>query len=77
MFKSILVCLDGSNLAEHILPHVTEMAMQGPTKVTLLEVLPETCRGNDRGYTEDPLVSTTSFGRVPPRTGIAAGRGWG
>jgi nucleotide-binding universal stress UspA family protein len=41
VFKRILVCLDGSNLAEHILPHVIEMAMQGPTKVTLLEVLPE------------------------------------
>jgi nucleotide-binding universal stress UspA family protein len=41
MFKRILVCLDGSDLAEHVLPHVAEMAMQGPTNIVLLEVLPE------------------------------------
>jgi nucleotide-binding universal stress UspA family protein len=45
MFKRILVCLDGSDLAEHVLPHVSEMVEQGPTKVVLLKVLPETIGG--------------------------------
>jgi nucleotide-binding universal stress UspA family protein len=45
MFKRILVCLDGSELAEHILPHVAEIATQGPTEVVLLKVLPETIGG--------------------------------
>ncbi len=40
MFKKILVCLDGSNLAEQILPYVTEMALQYSTKVVLLRVIP-------------------------------------
>ena len=45
MFKRILVCLDGSELAEHILPYVAEIATQGPTEVVLLKVLPETIGG--------------------------------
>ena len=45
MFKTILVCLDGSELAEHILPHVAEIAAQGSTRVVLLKVLPETIGG--------------------------------
>ena len=45
MFKKILVCLDGSDLAEHVLPHVSDMVTQGPTRVVLLKVLPETIGG--------------------------------
>lgn len=45
MFKKILVCLDGSDLAEHVLPHVSDMVEQGPTKIVLLKVLPETIGG--------------------------------
>lgn len=45
MFKRILTCLDGSDLAEHILPYVADVAMPGSTKVTLLKVLPENIGG--------------------------------
>jgi nucleotide-binding universal stress UspA family protein len=45
VFKKILVCLDGSDLAEHVLPHVSDMVEQGPTRVVLLKVLPETIGG--------------------------------
>lgn len=45
MFKRILVCLDGSELAEHILPHVAEIAAQGSARVILLKVLPESIGG--------------------------------
>lgn len=45
MFQKILVCLDGSELAEHVLPHVSGMVARGPTKVVLLKVLPETIGG--------------------------------
>lgn len=45
MFKRILVCLDGSDLAEHILPHVTEIATPNLTTVVMLKVLPETIGG--------------------------------
>jgi len=39
MFKKIVVCLDGSSLAEKILPYVTEGAVRFNTKVVLLRVL--------------------------------------
>ncbi|NQT73744.1 MAG: universal stress protein [Chloroflexi bacterium] len=39
MFKKIVVCLDGSSLAEKILPYVTEGAVRFNTKVILLRVL--------------------------------------
>ena len=39
MFKRIVVCLDGSSLAEKILPYVTEGAVPFSTKVILLRVL--------------------------------------
>jgi nucleotide-binding universal stress UspA family protein len=45
MFKRILVCLDGSDLAEHILPHVAEIATPGSTQVVMLKVVPETIGG--------------------------------
>lgn len=45
MAKTILVCLDGSDLSEQILPHVAEMATPGSTKVVLFKVLPETIGG--------------------------------
>ena len=45
MFRRILVCLDGSELAEHILPHVAEIATPGSSKIVLLKVLPETIGG--------------------------------
>ncbi len=39
MFEKILVCLDGSKLAEQILPYVTEQALQFNSQVTLLQVI--------------------------------------
>jgi len=39
MFKKILVCLDGSSLAEQILPHATEQAIKFDCKVVLLRVI--------------------------------------
>ncbi|MFC1944063.1 universal stress protein [Chloroflexota bacterium] len=39
MLKQILVCLDGSSLAEQILPFVTEQALNSKSKVTLVRVL--------------------------------------
>ena len=38
MFSRILVCLDGSALAEEILPYATEVARHFSSKVVLLEV---------------------------------------
>jgi len=39
MFERILVCLDGSKLAEQILPYATEQALKFESKVTLLQVM--------------------------------------
>jgi len=39
MFKKVIVCLDGSSLAEQILPYVTEGALRFNTKVVLVQVL--------------------------------------
>jgi nucleotide-binding universal stress UspA family protein len=39
MFERILVCLDGSKLAEQILPYATEQALRFNSKVTLLQVV--------------------------------------
>lgn len=41
MFKKILVCLDGSELAEQILPYVIEQAKYFKSTVVLLHVTPE------------------------------------
>ncbi len=39
MFKKILVCLDGSHLAEQILPYATEQAKRFNSKIILLQVI--------------------------------------
>ncbi|MFC1998268.1 universal stress protein [Chloroflexota bacterium] len=39
MFEKILVCLDGSELAEQILPYVTEQAKKFKSKVILLQAI--------------------------------------
>jgi nucleotide-binding universal stress UspA family protein len=41
MFKKILVCLDGSELAEQILPYAVEEALRFQGKLVLLQVIPE------------------------------------
>ena len=39
MFEKILVCLDGSNLAEQILPYAIEEALHFNSKIVLLQVI--------------------------------------
>ncbi|MFO7774026.1 MAG: universal stress protein [Dehalococcoidia bacterium] len=39
MFEKILVCLDGSQLAEQILPYATEQALRFNSKLMLLQVM--------------------------------------
>lgn len=39
MFEKILVCLDGSNLAEQILPYATEEALHFNSKLVLFQVV--------------------------------------
>jgi len=39
MFKKILVCLDGSSLAEQMLPYAGEMAERFGSSITLVQVL--------------------------------------
>ncbi|MFC1978961.1 universal stress protein [Chloroflexota bacterium] len=39
MFKKILVCLDGSELAEQILPYVSEQAKRFQSKLILLQAI--------------------------------------
>lgn len=41
MFKKILVCLDGSELAEQILPYAVEEALHFQGKLVLFQVVPE------------------------------------
>jgi nucleotide-binding universal stress UspA family protein len=41
MFKKILVCLDGSELAEQILPYAVEEALHFQSKLVLFQVIPE------------------------------------
>ena len=39
MFKKVLVCLDGSKLAEQVLPYAMEQALCCRSKVVLLEII--------------------------------------
>lgn len=41
MFERILVCLDGSELAEQIMPYAIEEAIRFQSKLILLQVVPE------------------------------------
>ncbi len=41
MFEKILVCLDGSTLAEQIMPYASEQAIRFQGKLVLLQVVPE------------------------------------
>jgi len=40
VFKKILVCLDGSRLAEQILPYATEEALHFDSRMILMQVVP-------------------------------------
>jgi len=39
MFKKMLVCLDGSSLAEQVLPYATEVAQRFGSRIVLLQVI--------------------------------------
>jgi len=39
MFRKILVCLDGSSLAEQVLPYATDVAQRFGSRVVLLQVI--------------------------------------
>ncbi len=39
MFKKILVCLDGSRLAEQVLPYATEEALHFDSRMILMQVV--------------------------------------
>ena len=39
MFKKILVCLDGSHLAEQILPYATDTALRFGSKLVMVQVI--------------------------------------
>ena len=39
MFRKILVCLDGSSLAEQVLPYATEVAERFGSRIVLLQVV--------------------------------------
>jgi nucleotide-binding universal stress UspA family protein len=41
VFKKILVCLDGSKLAEQILPYAAEVALHFEGRLVLFQVIPE------------------------------------
>jgi len=57
MYKKILVPLDGSALAETVIPHVTELAQGQGSKIVLLSVLGEPMLSK-----ADPHAIPTSMG---------------
>ncbi len=62
VFKSILVCLDGSQLAEQILPHA-EAAAVTDSRLTLLLIMEPPNRGvstSPEGYTMDTFTQTAA-----------------
>jgi nucleotide-binding universal stress UspA family protein len=59
MFSKILVCLDGSKLAEQILPYATEQAKRFNSKIVLLQVfsISNTIAAVSAGSTAAPVAS--------------------
>lgn len=41
MYKKIVICLDGSDLAEQVLPYAAELAQRFSSELVLLRVVPE------------------------------------
>jgi len=60
MFKRILVCLDGSKLAEQIMPYATEEAIRFEAKLVLLQVVQEPVAFSPAIPGEAPLPIETS-----------------
>jgi len=59
MFEKILVCLDGSPLAEEILPYAKEVARRFGSRIVLLEVTapPSAVVESTTGYYSAPTVA--------------------
>ena len=59
MFEEILVCLDGSHLAEEILPYAKEVARRFGSKLVLLEVTtsPSAVVDSTTGYYSAPTAA--------------------
>ena len=58
MYQTILVPLDGSPRAEHILPHVENLAIQHKTKVILLQVMEPLQIATPSVYASSALTDT-------------------
>ena len=58
MFNKMLICLDGSDLAEQILPYATETAQRFDSNVILLRVIPPVSHIAAPG---EPLVVLDSY----------------
>ncbi len=54
MFTRVLVCLDGSELAEQILPYVTEICLRFKSKVTMIQVIASTAAMGSQAATIPP-----------------------
>ncbi len=61
MAKKILVCLDGSRVAEAILPYAAEEALHGGSKIILLQVL------TGAGFVVTPAVPGVPAAPIPTR----------
>ena len=71
MFEKILVCLDGSELAEQILPYATEQALRFGSTLTLFHVLtpPATVGLNIPGAPAVEVETTGMFHRLEKHSG--------
>lgn len=56
MYRHILVPLDGSDLAEQVLPHATAVAQRGETRLTLLRAVARELPHVNQGLPRQPLV---------------------
>jgi nucleotide-binding universal stress UspA family protein len=66
MYEHILVALDGSVLAEQVLPHVQALASKFGSQVTLLRATTPAIDLLPPGAVGMPAGDLTAYGRVPP-----------
>jgi nucleotide-binding universal stress UspA family protein len=59
MFNKILVCLDGSEISEQILPYAIEQALQFNSKLVLLRVSSLSGIASGIGYPEQRVINTS------------------
>ena len=66
MYEHILVALDGSANAEHVLPYVQALASKFGSRVTLLRATTPDVDLIPPGTAGMPVGDLTAYGRVPP-----------